>query len=131
MSLVAIKLMFPYRTFTKGLLIWNICFVLYVTNHCIKFAYKITKLKWIRIPLHALFHYYLDTKLDLHRITSVLWSRERLPFRRTGFVPFGDLLVLQLLRPALPNLPCPSRRFTLNVPRYFLDFALKILTVNK
>ena len=41
-------------------------------------------------------------------------NRERLSFRTPGSVPpFGDLLMLQLLRPVSPNLPCLSRLFTL------------------
>ena len=52
-----------------------------------------------------------------------LANRERLPFRTPGSVPLWDLLVLQLLRPDSPNLPCFTRLFTLNTPWYFLDFA--------
>ena len=41
-------------------------------------------------------------------------SRERLPFRTPGsFPPFWDLLMLQLLRPVLLNLPCLFSTFHL------------------
>ena len=57
----------------------------------------------------------LDTGIDLHRITSgfhgesamdVASQRRMLTLLDTWFrPPFGDLLMLQLLRPVLPNLP--------------------------
>ena len=46
-------------------------------------------------------------------------SRERLPFRTPGSSPFLDLLMLQLLKPILANLPCLFYTFLLE---YFLDF---------
>ena len=53
-----------------------------------------------------------------------LTSRERLPLLDTWFCPpFGDLLLFQLLRPVLAKCRIFSRLFTLNTPRYFLDFA--------
>ena len=53
-------------------------------------------------------------------------SRECLPFWTPGSVPhFGDLLMLQLLRPVFPKAPCLSRFFTLNTSWYFLDIAFK------
>ena len=56
-------------------------------------------------------------------------SRERLSFRTPGSVPpFGDLLMLQLLRPVSPNLPCHFSTFHLDYPWYFLDFACYLCT---
>ena len=75
----------------------------------------------------------LDTVLDLHRITSgfhgafatgVACQQGTLTLPDTWFrPPFGDLLMLQLLKAIFPSLPCLFPTFTLNTPRYFLDFA--------
>ena len=71
-----------------------------------------------------------DIELDLHGITSGLHGafatgvacvQGTLTLSDTWFrPPFGDLVMLQMLRPAFPNLP---RLFNLKTPWYFLDFA--------
>ena len=68
------------------------------------------------VPIYQTFHQFhdLDTELDLHRLWVVsmehlqrVWhvSRERLPLRTPGSVPFlGGLHVLWLLRPVSPTI---------------------------
>ena len=55
-----------------------------------------------------------------------LASRERLPFRIPGSVPhFGDLLMLQLLRPNSSNLPCLYLTFHLEYPLVLSRFCFE------
>ena len=70
-----------------------------------------------------------NTELDLHRITSCFYGavatvvtcqQGTLTLRTPCSVPFWDLLMLQLLRPAFPNLPCLFSTFHLE---YFLVFS--------
>ena len=57
--------------------------------------------------------------------TGVACQQGTLTLPDTWFRPsFWDLLVLQFLRPDSSKLPCFTRLFTLNIPLYFLDFAL-------
>ena len=84
----------------------------------------------------------LDTNLDLHLITGgihgafamgVACQQGMLTLQDTWFrPPFWDIrvLMLQLLRPVFPSLPCLSRLFTWNTPRYFLDFAFSYVKNN-
>ena len=63
-----------------------------------------------------------------------LASRERLPFRTLGSAPspFGNLLMLQLLSPVLPNLPCLFSTIHLAYPSVlsrFYSFMFKTVTV--
>ena len=77
----------------------------------------------------------LDTELDLHRsmsgfhgafVTVVACQQRTLTLPDTLFRPklFGDLLVLQLLRPDSSNLPCLYSTFHLEYPLVLsLDFC--------
>ena len=59
-------------------------------------------------------------------------SRERLLLGTTGLVPFLDLLIFRLLRPAFPTCRVFSHPFTLNTSRYSLDFAKNVfINTNK
>ena len=54
-----------------------------------------------------------------------LARRERLPVRTPGCIPpFGDLLMLQLLRPVVPNLPYLFSTFHLEYPSVLSQFCL-------
>ena len=86
-------------------------------------------------PTDRTFHQFhdLDTGLDLRRITSgfhgaFATGKGTLTLPDTWFrpppPPLGVLLMLQLLRPFLPNLPYLFSTFCLITPRYFLNFAL-------
>ena len=76
----------------------------------------------------------LDTGLDLHRITSgfhrasatgVASKKGTLTLPDTWFrSPFGDLLMLQLLRPVLPNLPYLFSTFHLEYPSVLSRFCI-------
>ena len=91
-------------------------------------------------PTDQTFHQFddLDTELGLHRITSgfygalvtgVACQQGTLTLPDTWFrPPFGDLLMLQLLRPVFPNVSCRvlSELFALNTPLYFLDFYCRL-----
>ena len=57
-----------------------------------------------------------------------LASRERLPFRTPGFVPFFGTCLCSNCWDQIPRI-CQvfARLFTLNTPWYFLDFALRYL----
>ena len=99
-------------------------------------------------PTYQTFHKFhdLDTGLDLHRITSgfrgafatsVASQQGTLTLPDTWFRPtFWNLLILQLLRPVLPNLPClfstfqlTQRRATLLLPTWIYSCQL-VGTVN-
>ena len=89
-------------------------------------------------PTDQTFHQFqdLNTELDLHRITSgfygaletgVTCRQGTLTLPNTWFRPhILGLALLQLLRPDFPNLSCLYSTFTLNTPRYFLNFAFAI-----
>ena len=84
-----------------------------------------------------------ETKLDLHRIksgfngafaTDVECQQGTLTLADTWFrPPFGNLLMLQLLRPVLPNLPCLYSNFHLEYPsvlsRFCCALPLYIITL--
>ena len=87
---------------------------------------------WLLRPVYRTLHWFNDrTELDLKRIKrgfhgafamGVACQQGALTLKDTWFCPpFGDVLMLQLLRPVFPWL------FTLNTPRYFLDFALFVV----
>ena len=61
-----------------------------------------------RLPNCEWFHGHLQ------RVWHV--SRERLPFRAPGSVPFWDLPMFQLLRQVFPTLPCLFLTFNLEYP---------------
>ena len=90
---------------------------------------------WLRQPIRlSTICQDLNTGLDLHRITSgfrgafatgVAGQQGTLTLPETWIrPPFGNLLMLQFMRPVLPNLPFLFLDFfTMNTPRYFLDLA--------
>ena len=72
--------------------------------------------------------YDIDTKLDLCRITSsfhgiLACQQGALTLPDTWFYPFWDLLMLQLLRPVFPNLPCLFSTFYLEYTSIFSRFC--------
>ena len=81
------------------------------------------------------FHYF-HTDLDLYQIarafhwsfaTSVACHQGRLPFRTLGSIPFLRLAYATIVETSFLDFTLVfffSWFFTLNVPRYFLDFAL-------
>ena len=86
-------------------------------------------------PTNQTFHQFhdLDTGLDLHRLWVVsmehlqrVWhaSRERLPFRTPGSVPYFGTCWCSNCWDQIPR-TCHvfTRLFTSNTPWYFLDFA--------
>ena len=89
-------------------------------------------------PTDQIFHQFHDlyTELDFHRImsgfhgafaTGVGSQQERLPFRTPGSVPpppFGTCLCSNCWDQISRLFHFFTRLFTLNTPRYFLDFAL-------
>ena len=89
---------------------------------------------WLLRPLSPTLHSFNDLpKLTFSELrgfhgafaTGVACQQGALTLPDTWFLPlFGDLLMLQLLRPNSSNLPCFTRLFTSNTPWYFLDFAL-------
>ena len=56
-------------------------------------------------------------------------NRKLLPFRTPGFVPFWDLLMLQLLRPVFPNTDFPD--FSLWISLEFRRFCLVLGSLMK
>ena len=84
-----------------------------------------------------------ETKLDLHRIKSGfngafangygMPAGNAYPCGHLVPPPFGNLLMLQLLRPVLPNLPCLYSNFHLEYPsvlsRFCCALPLYIITL--
>ena len=87
-------------------------------------------------PADQTFHqfYDLNTELDLHRImsgfyvafaTGVACKLGTLTLLNTWFrPPLWDLLMLQLLRPDFPNLPCLLSTYHLEYPSALSRFCL-------
>ena len=89
------------------------------------------QLQW---PIDQTFHQFYDpdTEHDHHGITSgfpgafatgVACQQGKLTLRTPCSVPpFGDLFMLQLLRPVFPNLPCLFATFRLDYPQVLSRF---------
>ena len=76
--------------------------------------------------------FHLVTEIDLHRMMSGIHGAFATDMAcRQGMVtlpdtlthPFWDFLMIKLLRPVFPKLPCLLSTFHLNIPWYFLDVA--------
>ena len=93
-------------------------------------------LEWF--PNRSDFHEFhnLDTKLDLHQVTSgfhgafatdVECQQETLTLPDTSFrSPLWDLFILQLMRPVSPKLPCLFSTFHLEYPSIPPRFCLTL-----
>ena len=92
------------------------------------------------IPTHQSFHQFhdIDTELDLHRITSgfhgafqtgVACQQGTLTLPDIWYrPPFWYLLILQLLRPVLPNLPCLFATCHIEYPSVLSRFCILLCT---
>ena len=103
--------------------------VLHASRACLPFSTPGSASFWDLLMLQLLRPVSRMVSIDhLQRVLHV--SRERLPFRRPGSVPFATRLCFSWDQ--FPR-ACRvfSRLFTLNIPRYFLDFIFPCLLLFK